>query len=88
MSDLDKVVQVMCKHIYADAATHATLRNDVIRICSAESGTFKEVHDIRLASSLLVETVLVLLQTDGPSENDLVLAGREPVIRVVKDDFD
>jgi hypothetical protein len=61
-------------------ATYATLRYDVVWVGSAETGTLEEVHDIGLANALLVETVLVLLEADSATENDLIFSGRKTIV--------
>ena len=60
--------------------THSSLRDDVVRVALAEASALQKVHDISLACALLVETVFILLETDGTPENDLVSTGREPVV--------
>ena len=67
--------------------THSTLWHDVVRIRLAETSTLQEVHDVGLCCCLLVERILVLLETDGSTEDDLWMASREPVVAVIEDDL-
>jgi hypothetical protein len=61
-------------------ATYATLGHDVVWVSSAETGTFEEVHNVGLADTLLVETVLVLLKADSATEDDFIFSGRETIV--------
>lgn len=63
------------------------LRHDVVRVTLAETGALKQVHDVRLACTLLVQAVFILLETDSASEDDLLPAGRESIVRVVEDNL-
>ncbi len=60
--------------------THSSLRNYVVRVALAEAGTLEKVHNVRFACALLVETVFILLETDGTPEDDFVPAGRKAVV--------
>ena len=60
--------------------THSTLRDNIVGIALAEACAFEQIHDIRFACALLVETVFVLLETDGASENDFVSTCGETVV--------
>ena len=64
--------------------THSSLRNDVVRVALAEASALQKVHDISLACALLVETVFILLETDGTAEDDFIVARGETIVRVVE----
>lgn len=64
------------------------MRDDVVRVAFAETGTFEKVHNICFACALLVQAVLVLLQANSAPENDFLSASRESVVTVVEDDLD
>ena len=59
---------------------YTTLRHDVVRVALAEPSALEEIHHISLTGTLLVQAVLVLLETNCTAENDLVAARREPVV--------
>lgn len=61
--------------------------HDVIRVALAKPGALKEVHHVRFAGTLLVQAILVLLETDRPAKDDLVATSRETVVRVVENDL-
>ena len=67
--------------------TYPPLRYNVVRVALAKPGTLKEVHHISLASTLLVQAVFVLFETNRTAKNDFVATSRESVVRVVKYDF-
>lgn len=67
--------------------THSALRNDIVGVALAEAGTLKKIHDISFACTLLVETVLVLLQSDCAPKDNLIAASGKPIIRIVKNDL-
>ena len=67
--------------------TYPPLRYNVVWVTLAKPGTLKEVHHVSLASTLLVQAVFVLFETNRTAKDDFVAASRESVVRVIKDDF-
>lgn len=67
--------------------THPPLRYDIVWVALTEPSTLEKVHHISLAGTLLVQAVLVLLETDGAAKNDFIATRRKAVVRVVKDNL-
>jgi hypothetical protein len=66
---------------------YTALWDNIVRIGPTEASALKQVHDIRFADTLLVETVFVLFEPNRAPQYHFFLASGKAVIRIVEYDF-
>ncbi len=66
---------------------NSSLRHDVVWITARETSRLEKVGDIGFGGRFAVDTVFILLETDGSTENDFVAIGGESIVAVVKDNL-
>ena len=67
--------------------THTTLWHYIIWVRLAEACALEQIHDVGFAGTFLIETVFILLKTDCPTQDNLVVSSWEPIVGVIENDF-